>query len=200
VAKVLACAGDRRGAGAGGRDHAGLVGRQRDRRRARRFLPEPERLTISPQQVSGFNLLQDTGKFQLLWDSFGNTPDPYSYYHDLLDSSIAAPVGHFDTLGNLGRYRNAEVDALLNAIASTPAGAAQHRDFDKIEQIFAAQLPDIPLFSEQDEVEFNGNAVTGYPTSSDPYASPDVYERPDLGWIAARLAPVKPPRRGARRG
>ena len=41
---------------------------------------------------------------------------------------------------------------------------------------------------------------SGVQTSSDPYASPDVYERPDLGWIAARLAPVKLPRRASRRG
>jgi hypothetical protein len=47
--------------------------------------------------------------------------------------SGAPPVGHFDTLGNFGRYLNAEVDA-------------------------------------------------------------------DLGWIAARLAPVKLPRRALRRG
>ena len=66
----------------------------------------------------------------------------------------------------------------------------------RIEQIFAAQLPDIPLFSQQDEVEFNGIAVTGYPTASDPYTSSDVYERPDLGGIVARLAPVGPARQG----
>jgi peptide/nickel transport system substrate-binding protein len=64
------------------------------------------------------------------------------------------------------------------------------QDFYQIEQIFAAQLPDIPLFEQQDEIEFNGNNVTGYPTLSNPYAAPAVYISPDLGWVADRLAPA----------
>jgi peptide/nickel transport system substrate-binding protein len=124
-------------------------------------------------------------------DNFGYTPSPWAYYYSILDSSIAPAIGQVDTVGNYGRFRNAQVDSLLNQIASTTNTAVQDPDFYKIEQIFAAQLPDIPLFNQQDEIEFNGNVVGNYPSVSNPYGATAVYIQPDLGWVAARLVPVK---------
>jgi peptide/nickel transport system substrate-binding protein len=94
-------------------------------------------------------------------------------------------------VGDYNRYRNATVNSELAAIAGTDSTTAQNQDFYQIEQTFAAQLPDIPLFNQQDEIEFNGNQVAGYPTLSNPYAAPAVYIQPDIGWVAARLAPAK---------
>jgi peptide/nickel transport system substrate-binding protein len=148
-------------------------------------------LTIDQPSYSDFTNLQDTGKFELLMDNFGYTPDPWSYYYTILDSKIAPPVGQVDTVGNFGRYDNSQVDSLLSQIAGTTSAAVQDPDFYQIEQIFAAQLPDIPLFNQQDEIEFNGNAVANFPTVSDPYGAPAVYIQPDLGWVAARLEPAK---------
>ena len=42
----------------------------------------------------------------------------------------------------------------------------------------------------QDEIEFNGNMVTNFPTTANPYGAPAVYIQPDIGWIAARLVPA----------
>jgi peptide/nickel transport system substrate-binding protein len=148
-------------------------------------------LAIDQPAYATFTSLQDTGKFQLLMDNFGYTPDPWAYYYSILDSSIAPPIGQVDTVGNFGRYHNAQVDSLLNQIAGTTNTAVQNPDFYKLEQIFASQLPDIPLFNQQDEIEFNGNVVANYPSVSNPYGAPAVYIQPDLGWVAARLAPVK---------
>jgi peptide/nickel transport system substrate-binding protein len=67
----------------------------------------------------------------------------------------------------------------------------QKPDFYQIEHIFAAQLPDIPLFNQQDEIEFNGNVVANYPSVANPYGAPAVYIQPDIGWVAARLAPAQ---------
>jgi peptide/nickel transport system substrate-binding protein len=108
----------------------------------------------------------------------------------MLDSKVATPLGQNDSVGNFGRYSNPAVDSLLNTIAASPNELSDTQDFAQIEQIFAAQLPDIPLFEQQDEIEFNGNNVTGYPTLSNPYAAAAVYISPDLGWVADRLAPA----------
>jgi peptide/nickel transport system substrate-binding protein len=148
-------------------------------------------LTIDQPSYSDFTNLQDTGKFELLMDNFGYTPDPWAYYYTILDSKIAPPVGQVDTVGNFGRYDNSQVDSLLSQIAGTMSAAVQNPDFYQIEQIFAAQLPDIPLFNQQDEIEFNGNDVANFPTVSDPYGAPAVYIQPDMGWVAARLEPAK---------
>jgi peptide/nickel transport system substrate-binding protein len=148
-------------------------------------------LTIAQPAYASFITDQSTGNFQLLMDNFGYTPDPYSYYYSLLDSAIAPAIGRADSVGDYNRYRNATINAELAQIAGTDKAATQNQDFYKIEQTFAAQLPDIPLFNQQDEIEFNGNQVAGYPTLSDAYGAPAVYIQPDIGWVAARLTPAK---------
>lgn len=148
-------------------------------------------LTIDQEAYTKFISDQDNGDFQFLLDSFGYTPDPWSYYYTILDSTIAPAIGKADTVGNFGRYRNSQVDSLLAQIAGTTDASVQKPDFYKIEQIFISQMPLIPLWESQDEIEFNGNFVANIPTVSNPYGAPAVYIQPDMGWIAARLTPVK---------
>jgi peptide/nickel transport system substrate-binding protein len=133
---------------------------------------------------------QDTGNFQFLLTNYGYTPSAYFYYNQILNGSAIPPVGSTDTAGDYGRYNNPKVDALLAGISATADVATQRADFYKIESIFAQQLPVIPLFEAQDEIEFNGNAVAGFPTVKNPYAAAAPWLSPDLGWVAMRLAPV----------
>jgi peptide/nickel transport system substrate-binding protein len=51
-------------------------------------------------------------------------------------------------------------------------------------------MPLIPLFNAQNEQEFNGNHVTGYPTKENPYAGAAIWLAPDSGWVAARIEPA----------
>lgn len=146
-------------------------------------------VTVDGESYAAFTADQDTGNFQLLIDNVGYTPSPYAYYDELLDSSIAQPIGQNDTVGNFGRYRNPTVDSLLADIAKHENESSATQDFDQIEHIVAQTLPDIPLFEQQDEIEFNGAQVTGFPTNGNPYAAPAVYIQPDVGWVAMRLAP-----------
>jgi len=148
-------------------------------------------LTIAQPAYASFITDQSTGKFQMLMDNFGYTPDPYDYYYSILDSSIGPPIGQADSVGNYNRFKNATVDAALATIAGTNDAATQNQAFAQIEKIFAQQLPEIPLFNQQDEIEFNGNVVSNYPSVSDPYAAPAVYIQPDIGWVAMNLKPAK---------
>jgi peptide/nickel transport system substrate-binding protein len=147
-------------------------------------------LTVTTEAYSVWASDQDTGNFQLLMSSSGYTPSPYSYYYNMLDSAVTQPLGTSESVGDFGRYDNATVNGLLLTVAGTTDSATQDAAFHQIESIFAAQLPDIPLFAAQDEIEFNGNMVTGYPTSSDPYAGPPNWLESDNGWVADRLAPA----------
>ena len=79
---------------------------------------------------------------------------------------------------------------MLSKIQAAPSVAQQKPYFYQIESTFAKTLPLIPIFDQQDEQEFNGNAVTGEPTLSNPYAASAVYIAPDLGWVAMHLVPV----------
>jgi peptide/nickel transport system substrate-binding protein len=147
-------------------------------------------LTIDQEAYTAFISDQDNGNFQLLMDSFGYTPDPWSYYYSLLDSTIAPAIGKADTVGNYGRYKNSQVDSLLSQIGGTTDSATQKTAFAKIENIFTQAMPLIPLWESQDEIEFNGHFVGNIPTVSNPYGAPAVYIQPDIGWIAARLVPA----------
>ena len=147
-------------------------------------------LVIDQEAYTAFTSDQDNGNFQLVIAGFGFTPDPWSYYYSLLDSSIAPAIGTADTVGNYGRYRNPQVDSLLGQIADTMDTSVQNPAFYKIENIFAQQLPLIPLYEAQNEIEFNGHQVGNIPTTANPYGAPAVYIQPDIGWIAARLLPV----------
>jgi peptide/nickel transport system substrate-binding protein len=147
-------------------------------------------LVISQEAYTAFTSDQDNGNFQLLIDSFGFTPDPWSYYYTILDSTISPAIGQADTVGNFGRYRNPQVDSLLATIAGTTDSSVQNPAFYKIENIFAQNLPLIPLWEAQNEIEFNGHHVGNIPTVQNPYGAPAVYIQPDIGWISARLVPV----------
>jgi peptide/nickel transport system substrate-binding protein len=133
---------------------------------------------------------QDTGNFQLLIDNFGYTPSPYVFFNNLLNGNDIPPIGKIDTAGDFGRYNNPTIDSLLSRIEAAPSVAQQKSSFYQIESTFAKTLPLIPIFDQQDEQEFNGAAVTGEPTLSNPYAASAVYISPDLGWVAMHLVPV----------
>jgi peptide/nickel transport system substrate-binding protein len=148
-------------------------------------------LTIAQPAYASFIADQSTGNFQMLIASYGYTPDPYSYYYSLLASAVAPAIGKPDSVGDYNRYRNAGVDTALSQIAATNDKSAQNQAFYKIENTFAQQLPDIPLFNSQNEIEFNGHVVTNAPTVSNPYAAPAVYIQPDIGWVAMHLTPAK---------
>jgi peptide/nickel transport system substrate-binding protein len=148
-------------------------------------------LTIAQPAYATFIADQSTGNFQMLIASYGYTPDPYSYYYQLLASGVAPPIGKPDSVGDYNRYKNAGVDTALSQIAATSDKPTQNQAFYKIENTFAQQLPDIPLFNSQNEIEFNGHVVSNDPTVSNPYAAPAVYIQPDIGWVAMHLTPAK---------
>ena len=149
-------------------------------------------LTVTTEAYNQFTDHQYGGKFEMVLGSQGFTPVPYSYYDQILDSRIAPEDGKPSTVGNFGEYANPEVDAELDAIAATSDLAQQLPHFYKLEHTFIADMPVIPLFNAQDEIEFNGNHVTGYPTKDNPYSGAAIWLPMDSGWVAARLAPVAP--------
>ena len=147
-------------------------------------------LQVDSESSQAFNNSQDNGNFQMLIDNFGYTPSAYSYYYNLLDSAVAPKPGAADTVGNYGGYHNAKVDADLSTIAGTNDTTAQNSAFYDIERQFVQDEPMIPLFEQQNEQEFNGSAISGYPTKADPYASAAIYMSPDVGWVMMRIAPA----------
>jgi peptide/nickel transport system substrate-binding protein len=147
-------------------------------------------LVVQGESVNAWTSNFYNGKFQLLMVYQGFTSSPYVYYKTIIGSAGLPPAGQENTAGNQGRYTNPEVDSLLATIAATPDTSAQQPSFYKIQQIFARDLPVIPLFQQQNEGTFNGNHISGFPTAEDPYAS-SGQQQPNVGWVAMHIAPVK---------
>lgn len=149
------------------------------------------KMTYTQEAYSVWAADQDSGNFQLLISSEGYTPVPYDYYYGMLDSLGSKPLGTgTGVTGDYGRYTNATVNRLLATIAGTTSTSVQNAAFASIESIVKSQLPIIPLMEAQDEIEFNGNMVSGWPTKDDPYAAPAIWLQPDDAWVADHLTPA----------
>lgn len=147
-------------------------------------------LQVRSEAFAQFTANQSSGKFQMIISNGGYTPVAYAYYDQLVDSRIAPKDGKSSTVGNFGGYSDPAVDAALDGIASTTDVEKQKPYFATIEKTFMTDVPLIPLFNGQNEIEFNGAHVTGYPTEDNPYAGAPVWLAPDAGWVAARIQPV----------
>ena len=147
-------------------------------------------LDVKSEAYAQFNANQDSGNFQLLIEGVGFTPNPYSYYGQLMDSSLTKPIGKVTTAGNYGRYENPQADALFKTLRNTDNATVQKQAFYKLEKLFIDTVPAIPISEAQNEIEFNGNVVKNFPTKNNPYASAAIYVQPDIGWVAARLMPA----------
>jgi peptide/nickel transport system substrate-binding protein len=146
-------------------------------------------LVVQGESVNAWTSNFYDGKFQLLMTYQGFTSSPYVFYKTIIGSEGLPPVGQSDTAGNQGRYTNSTVDSLLAQIAGTPDVSKQQPAFYQIQQIFAKDLPVIPLFQQQNEGTFNGNHISGFPTPQNPYAS-SGQQQPNVGWVAMHMKPV----------
>ena len=149
------------------------------------------KITVQAPSYAQYTTNQDDGNFQMVLTNAGYTPSPYSYYYNLVDSAVAPAIGTADTVGNYGRYSNPAVDTALTEIAGTTDKTVQQKDFNTVEEAVAKDLPIIPLFQAQDEIEFNGNHVTGFPTPDNPYAATPLWLQPDDAWVAMRISAKK---------
>jgi peptide/nickel transport system substrate-binding protein len=148
------------------------------------------KITVQSEAYASWLQDQNSGNFQLMIDNFGYTSDPYQYYNQLLNGSVAPALGKVDQFGDYGRFDDPQIDALLADIAGTSDSAKQKQDFYQIEHLVLQDEPTIALFAAQDEIEFNGNHVADFPTTENPYAPPPPWLQPDEGWVAMHLAPV----------
>jgi peptide/nickel transport system substrate-binding protein len=148
------------------------------------------KVTVQSEAYASWLQDQNTGNFELMIDNFGYTSDPYQYYNQLLNGSVAPALGKVDQFGDYGRYDNPQVDTLLAEIVASTDTAKQKQDFYQIEHLILQDVPTIALFAAQDEIEFNGNHVKDFPTTDNPYAAPAIWLQPDEGWVALHLAPA----------
>ncbi len=143
--------------------------------------------TYKEVSFNAFTNLQQKGDFQLmLWNGYGG-PGPYYMYNNILNSESIPPANQ-----NMARWKNAEVDAALKAIASTPPEQtdAIKQQIHLIQDQLVAEQPYIPLQQSSSLAEFRTVNATGWPSDENPYALTLPFSVPDNGIVAKNLVPV----------
>jgi peptide/nickel transport system substrate-binding protein len=150
-------------------------------------------IKITPDNLTNTDFVTDLdyGKYQMAFydqQTFG--PSAYYELNNWLNSADTAPIGKLAAT-DYERYSSPATDALLNQYAGTTKAATQQSVLDKLEEVMLSDVPIIPVVEAVDWYQYDTASFTGWPTASDPYAQPSLYEYPDMEQVLLRLRPTK---------
>ncbi len=146
------------------------------------------KVTVAPLASNTFYSNLYAGKYELAYNAESGGPTPFYEMRQWLYSKNSAAIGTAAS-SNWERFGSAPVDALLNQYGSTTSAATQLSIVKQLQQVMVDQLPVIPVLEEVDWFQYNSKAFTGYPSASNPYAQPGLYNTPDWGYILDNLKP-----------
>ena len=142
----------------------------------------PDNLSNTDVQAALFS-----GKFQLgYYDQLTYGPGPYYELRAWLDSANTAPIGK-SAATNWERYSNKTTDNLIHSYAATTSVPDQHSIINSLQQVMLSQVPIIPVVEAVDWFQYDTSNLTGWPTSSNPYAQPAAYAYPDMEQVLLHL-------------
>jgi peptide/nickel transport system substrate-binding protein len=132
-----------------------------------------------------------TGKYQVTFGplSASTDPSPFPWYNTVLNSALSAPIGGL-ALGDQERWKDPATDALLAEYQTAATSAKQQQALDGLEAIMVNDVPVIPFAESVDWSETSTSQVTGWPSASDPYASPEL-AGPNAEYVVLHLQPAK---------
>ncbi len=147
-------------------------------------------IRLTPRNLAPGAYFNDlsAGRFQLAYGSEAGGPSPFYELSRLLSSAGSAPIGKPAT-SNFERYASRATDALIKAYSRTTDDATSKRIVDKLQLVLLKDVPVIPVTESVDWYEYDTAHVTGWPTPSNQYARPSIYDYPDWGQVLVRLTP-----------
>jgi peptide/nickel transport system substrate-binding protein len=148
-------------------------------------------ISISPSNLSNTDYQADlfNGHYQLAYvEQYTFGPGPYYELNNWLNSANTAPVGK-QAASNYERYSNPATDKLLDEYSTTTSAATQQSILNQLQQVMLSQVPFIPVVEGVDWYQYDTTSITGWPTSSDPYAQPPVWAFPDNEQVLLHLSP-----------
>jgi peptide/nickel transport system substrate-binding protein len=137
-------------------------------------------ITVKDQSSGDYFNNLFTGNYQLAYGSLSTSPGPTPYYElrNTLHSSTTAPIGQTAN-GDYGRYKNSNVDSLLDQFGATTDSAKQHQIIGQVEAVMLEDVPVIPVTEGVAWYEWTTNGFAGWPTPDDQYAAPAPWNLPD---------------------
>jgi len=131
------------------------------------------KLTVSDVAQNAWTQAEVSGDYQLSLNSvnMGVSSNPYFTYNQYLNSANTSPVGQTATT-NVTRYKNADVDAAILALANTNDPTAEMTQYTIIQKALMQDMPIVPIYVNQALCEYNTTHATGWPSADNLYAFP----------------------------
>jgi peptide/nickel transport system substrate-binding protein len=139
--------------------------------------------TEFPQAPTWTQKMQN-GDFDIVMNGYsGVSPaSPWIRFRDALDDRGVAPIGKRADW-NYGRFKNAEVAALVDAAAGAKSDDEAKTAYASLDKIYREEIPCVPLMYRPLEFyEFNTSNWEGFPTEDDPSAPP-MFSGAGIGWL-----------------
>ncbi|MEY9851842.1 peptide/nickel transport system substrate-binding protein [Leifsonia sp. EB41] len=136
-------------------------------------------VTIDQPQPAAYTQAQNNGDFQLLMGAFGGAGSVYQDFNTLMSSSFVKPVGT-SASGNFERFSDPQADSLLQQLRSATSTSDQKKYIDQLQEVMYNKVPVIGMFYGGLWGLFSDKSFTGWPSQSDPYATPATWTENSL--------------------
>ena len=125
-------------------------------------------VTLQNNSANQYQNKLHLGQFDIAvcWAPWG--ANPFFTLYPFMSQTYSAPFGQYAT-ANFERYSNPQVERLGAEFNATEDQQKQVAVTEKFEQIFASQLPVIPLVHRNTPEEYSTAHIAGWPTRSNPY-------------------------------
>jgi peptide/nickel transport system substrate-binding protein len=145
-------------------------------------------LNVSPNPISDddYFAARSKGSFSAMIGGIFAGPTPYYQYNTHVNSANDANNGGW----NWGHYKNAAFDALVKQYAGSSDSSTQSSLINQMEDLYAHDLPQIPLVNAASWFEYSTQHYTGWPDQTNPYAIGSAYQAPDNEQVVTHLKPV----------
>jgi peptide/nickel transport system substrate-binding protein len=133
---------------------------------------------IQPLQDGPFYNALDAGNFELaIRTHCGSAYDPWQTLQNYHSRYAAAPGQKQTNPRSPGRYKNPEMDAVLNQMEAKQPSPSDPQYMALVRQavtLYLHEMPELTLAEELHVVTFNTTYWTGFPSAADPYINPFI--------------------------
>jgi peptide/nickel transport system substrate-binding protein len=138
---------------------------------------------------TAFTSAQETGNFQSMIAGSPGGLSPYVVYNGLLNDKLTAAVGKTAS-GDFERFYSPAAQSYLAEWAATDSLTTEKKAAAGLEGIMINDLPVIPYMYTVAWGEYNTKSITGWPSSSNPYAIATSYYTPENELVVIHLRPA----------
>ncbi|MBP2472037.1 peptide/nickel transport system substrate-binding protein [Crossiella equi] len=113
----------------------------------------------------------ESGNFDAVMHWTEDGPSPYDTYRYIMDEELYKPIGTGATIGNFGRFRNAEATAALRQYANTEDPAVRTTALNTLQKVMVEQQPIAVTGASNVGGMYSTKNWVGWPDDSNPYAA-----------------------------